>query len=97
MQRPKWIPRWLSVPLIVFTAFIAWMLFSEENNFLKAHELKTKVNELATQIEATKDSTTYYEQKINELNTDPETLEKIAREHYGMKGINEDVYVTDIP
>ena len=35
--------------------------------------------------------------KVNELNTDRETLERIAREKYGMKRENEDVYITDIP
>ena len=35
--------------------------------------------------------------KVNELNTDKETLERIAREKYGMKRHNEDVYKTDIP
>ena len=38
-----------------------------------------------------------YEKKIRELNTDRATLEKIAREKYGMKKDYEEVYVTDIP
>ena len=34
---------------------------------------------------------------MRELNTDRETLEKIAREQYGMKRVNEEVYITEIP
>ena len=48
-------------------------------------------------IQEQEDSAKYYERKTQELNTDKETLEKIAREQYNMKRTNEDVYKTDIP
>ena len=38
-----------------------------------------------------------FDAKVNELHTDRETLEKIAREKYGMKRENEEVFITDIP
>ena len=37
------------------------------------------------------------EAKVNELNTDNESLERLVREKYGMKRVNEEVYITDIP
>ncbi|MBQ0069981.1 MAG: septum formation initiator family protein [Bacteroidales bacterium] len=97
MQRPKWIPRWLNVPFVVFVIFIAWMSIFGENNFRKTHSLKTQINNLKAEIQAKNDSAKYYEAKVRELNTDRERLEKIAREQYGMKRENEDVYITDIP
>ena len=48
-------------------------------------------------IKQNEDSARIYDAKVRELNTDHETLERIVREQYGMKRVNEDVYVTDIP
>ena len=84
-QRPKWIPRWLNLPFIIFVAFILMLLFFGENNYMRINSYKQQINELI------------YEAKYQELHTDRETLEKIAREQYGMKRINEEVYITDIP
>lgn len=97
MQRPKFIPRWLNIPFVVFTLFIAWMLICGENNFIKTHALKSQINSLKAEIQAKNDSAKFYEAKVQELNTDRERLEKIAREQYGMKRENEEVYITDIP
>ena len=35
----------------------------------------------------------YYRRLNASLDTDPETLERIVREHYHMQRVNEDVYV----
>ncbi len=96
-HRPKWIPRWLSIPFIVFAAFILTLLFFGENNYLKISRYKKQINALKTEIKANEDSAAVYEAKVKELNTDRQTLERIAREKYGMKRPNEDVYVTSIP
>ena len=86
LRRPKWIPRWLNLPLVIFIVFVVSLLFTGENNYLKIN----------AEIKANEDSAAIYNAKVQELNTDRETLEKIAREKYGMKRINEDVYITDI-
>jgi len=96
-QRPKWIPRWLSLPLIIFVGFIVSLLFFGDNNFMLSSKYKAQANELKSQIKANQDSAARYNAKIQELNTDRESLERLAREKYGMKRINEEVYITDIP
>ena len=96
-KRPKWIPLWLSVPFVLFIAFIVMMLFYGENNYLQINEQKNEIDKVTAQIKALEDSAKYYERKTEELNTDKETLEKIAREQYGMKRTNEEVFITDIP
>lgn len=93
----RWIPRWLSFPLIIIIAFLFVMIFYGENSYLKNKEYGAKINELKQEIKANRDSAKYYQQKAQELSTDRETLEKIAREQYGMKKAYEDVYITDIP
>ena len=93
----RWIPRWLSLPLIIIVAFLIIMVFYGDNSYLKSKEYSKKIDELQKEIKANRDSAAYYQRKSHELATDRETLEKIAREQYGMKRENEDLYITDIP
>ncbi|MBQ1724979.1 MAG: septum formation initiator family protein [Muribaculaceae bacterium] len=95
LKRPSWVPRWLNIPLIIFIAFIVSLLLFGDNNYLKINELKSRINELKAEIKLNEDSAAIYEAKVRELNTDRETLERIAREKYGMKRQNEDVYVVE--
>lgn len=95
--RPKWIPRWLSLPLVVFVAFMLVLLFFGDNNYLEINSYKEQINQLKSEIKANEDSAALYETKVRELNTDRATLERTAREKYGMKRANEEVYATDIP
>ncbi|MBQ0121655.1 MAG: septum formation initiator family protein [Bacteroidales bacterium] len=97
MERPKWIPRWVSVSLVVFIIFLGWMLFFGEYNLFESYSLSSQKNDLTTEIQAMQDSAIFYDKKVNELNTDRENLEKIAREQYGMRRVNEEIYTTDIP
>lgn len=97
MKRPKFIPAWVSIPLIIFLVFIAILLFSGDNNYLINYKYEKEINELKAEIKANQDSAALFNARALELNTDPETLEKIAREKYGMKRDNEEVYITPIP
>jgi len=72
------------------------MLFFGDNNYMQISKQKNEINKLNSQIKNMEDSAQYYERKYRELDTDKENLEKLAREQYGMKRINEDVYETDI-
>ena len=96
-QRPKWIHRWLNKHLIIFVIFVAALLFYGDNNFIRSTKNRSQINELKSQIKNYEDSAAMYDAKINELNTDNESLEKLVREKYGMKRINEEVFITDIP
>ena len=79
IKRPKWIPLWLSLPFVIFIAFIAMLLFFGDNNYMQINEQKKEIDKLNAQIKQQEDSAKYYEQKTQELNTDKETLEKLAR------------------
>ena len=61
------------------------------------NQQKKEIDKMNAQIKVMEDSAKFYERKTQELNTDKETLEKIAREQYGMKRTNEEVFETDIP
>ena len=96
IKRPKWLPQWLNLPSLIFLGFIVMLLFFGEYNFMEISKQKSEINNLNAQIKNTEDSALYYERKYRELDTDKETLEKLAREQYRMKRANEDVYETDI-
>ncbi|MBR6490239.1 MAG: septum formation initiator family protein [Muribaculaceae bacterium] len=96
LTRPQWIPKWVNLPFLVFLAFIFMLLFYGDNNYMMITKQKNEINKLNAQIKEKEDSAQYYERKFRELDTDKETLEKLAREQYRMKRANEDVYVTDI-
>ena len=73
------------------------LLFYGENNYMLINQQKKEIDKMNAQIKVMEDSAKFYERKTQELNTDKETLEKIAREQYGMKRTNEEVFETDIP
>ncbi len=97
IKRPNWIPLWLSIPFIIFIGFIVILLFFGENNYMQISEQRVEIDKVKAQIKEQEDSAQFYIRKTQELNTDKETLEKIAREQYNMKRYNEEVFKTDIP
>lgn len=89
--------RWINLTFIIVMGFIVSLMFFGDNNFITSSELKKQIRTCQMEIKQNEDSAAVYEAKLRELNTDPQTLERIARENHGMKRPNEDVYVTDIP
>ena len=75
-------------------AFAVWMLFFDNRDFITTHfRQRAELNRL-------EESRAYYENEIaktrkelKELKSDPNILEKYAREKYRMKKDNEDLYV----
>ena len=74
-------------------AFVAWMLFFDENNMLVQYNRRHELAEL-------KKKANFYKQEINkvdvqfdELTVNTQTQEKYARENYMMKKDSEDVFV----
>ena len=90
-QRPKWIPRWLNIPLLIFVGFVVVLLFFGDNNYMRINKYRSQINDLKSQIKNNQDSAALYEAKDNE------SLERLVREKYGMKRVNEEVFITDIP
>ena len=88
------IPSWLKNRyLLVGAVFLVWMLFIDTNSWWFHRELSQEIDELeeATEYyrtEIKKDSTLLFD-----LDSNPEALEKYARETYLMKKDNEDVYL----
>lgn len=79
--------------LITGTAFVIWMAFFDRNDFYlqlkRVHELKKLQH--SEEVMDKQISDTRHE--LSQLKTNPETLEKYAREKYMMKKDNEDLFI----
>jgi cell division protein DivIC len=79
--------------ILSLLVFFVWLLFFDQNNLLERHKLSSEYDQLLQERE-------YYIRKIEEdrnrikeLKTDNENLEKFAREQYLMKKDNEEIFV----
>ena len=78
---------------IITVAFIVWMLFFDKNDLISQYEYHQQVNNLKQERDFYKSETEKVSKDLDELTSDPEKLEKFAREKYLMKKENEDVFV----
>lgn len=72
---------------------VAWLLFFDKNDVFTQVDLIKKLNKLETERDYYITQIENNKSDINELKTNPESLEKFAREKYLMKKDNEDVFV----
>jgi cell division protein FtsB len=75
------------------TAFIVWMLFFDKNDVNSQFEYRSQVNKLEEEKDFYTKEIKTAESDLQELTTNPEKLEKFARERYFMKKDNEDVFI----
>lgn len=76
-----------------FAFFLAWMIFIDSNNVLNQVKLSIKLNSLKDQKDFYQNRKIKIQSESDELMTNPELLEKFARERYLMKKPTEDLYV----
>lgn len=73
--------------------FFVWILFFDQNNLID------RISNLKQLHQLEKDETYYLEkikedtEKLKELKSNPDNLEKFAREQYLMKKPNEDIFI----
>jgi cell division protein FtsB len=79
--------------ILTIIIFFVWLLLFDQNNLAERRKSTSEYNQLL-------DEKDYYLQKIeddrnriNELKTNTDNLEKFAREQYLMKKDNEDIFV----
>ena len=74
-------------------AFAGWMLFVDVNDLRSQYRLGKKLRDLEMEKEFYDQQIKQVHQDREELLTDDQLLEKVAREKYLMKKPDEDVYV----
>jgi cell division protein FtsB len=81
--------------LITLAIFGVIVGFIDENSAIRRLGYKREIMQLNEEIEKYRAEYEESTEKLNELSSNPEMLEKIAREKYLMKKPNEDIYVFD--
>ncbi|MFN3135333.1 MAG: FtsB family cell division protein [Candidatus Kryptonium sp.] len=72
-------------------ALLLYLIFAEKG-LMKRARVEIELNRLKKKIEIMEKENASLKQKIHKLETNPEEIERIAREKYGMAKEGEEVY-----
>src|SRR4051812_6090193 len=78
---------------LVTVAFVVWMTFFDKNDLLSQYQYRQEVSKLEQERDFYKTETDKVSKDLNELTSNPQQLEKFAREKYLMRKDDEDVFV----
>ncbi len=88
------LPWWMTNPFfITVIVFSVWMVFFDESNMITQYRKHRELSTLLEKRRFYRDQIKETNKAFSELNSNPATQEKFAREHYWMKRDNEDVFV----
>ncbi len=79
--------------LVVTIAFVAIIGVLDENSLVRRAMHKYEIETLKSEIERYSEQYEEDTRRLEELDNNPEIIEKIARERYLMKRPDEDVYI----
>lgn len=79
--------------MITVLIFIVVIGFLDENSLIQRVKHRSEISTLNSEIEKYRKQYEEDTEKLKELTTNPEALEKIAREKYLMKKPDEDIFV----
>ncbi|MDC6362841.1 MULTISPECIES: FtsB family cell division protein [Flavobacteriaceae] len=94
LRNKKWFKVMTNMYVLVLTIFVIWMAFFDTNSFLIHWELRKEIKKLEKQKEFLKDEIAK-DKEILEKMSDPEEMEKFAREKYYMKKENEEIFLIE--
>lgn len=84
---------WINKYVLVTIGVFLLMCLDSDSNLYKRYMYDEHIRNLEKEIKFYRDEIEINRQKLNELRTDKEGLERFAREEYFMKRENEDVYI----
>ena len=79
--------------LITIVAFLVIIVFLDENSLIQRAKHQQEISTLNSEIEKYRKQFEEDTEKLKELTSNPEAMEKIAREKYLMKKPNEDIFI----
>ena len=78
---------------LIAMAFLVWMIFFDTNDLFSQYQYHEQVSKLKQERDFYQKETAKVAKDLDELTSNPQQLEKFARERYLMKKDNEDVFV----
>jgi cell division protein FtsB len=94
MKMNKKISKWVfNRYIITIVLFATWLTFFDENNLINQVQARGELNKLRVEKKYYSDKIDDYAYQIKALDSDPNFVEKYAREHYYFSKENEDVFI----
>lgn len=85
--------RQLKIIAVLVLAFLVYMAFFDQNNWLLQKERAQQLQDTKDRIEHLEQENEQMEAELKGLQNNPATVEKYARQKYFHKKDNEDVYI----
>ena len=85
--------RQLKIIAVLVLAFLVYMAFFDQNNWLLQKERARQLQDTKDRIEHLEQENEQMEAELKGLQNNPATVEKYARQKYFHKKDNEDVYI----
>ena len=89
---PAWLKNKYSISLLVF---VVWLVFFDHNDLFVQIERTGELKQLEKGKEYYTEQIQEMKKELSELDSDPASLEKAAREKYMMKKDNEDLFIIE--
>ncbi|XCI74684.1 MAG: septum formation initiator family protein [Flavobacteriales bacterium] len=74
-------------------SFTLWMVFFDTNSFISHWKLEQNIRKIQSERNYLKKEIAIEKYQLERIHTDPDYLEKLAREHFHMKRDNEDLFI----
>jgi cell division protein FtsB len=94
LKSKKWFGLLGNLYILVLTVFTIWMVFFDTNSLLIHLELRREITKLKKQQEFLKEEIARDKEVIERL-SDPEELERFARETYLLKRKDEEIFLIE--
>ena len=82
--------------VITIGVFAVIIGFLDENSLYRRFKYEREISQLKDEIEKYRVDYEENTTRLNELNSNPDAIEQVAREKYLMKKPNEDIYVFEV-
>ena len=89
LKQNKWINKY-TITLLIFAIII---IFVDDNSLIDRYKAYLEKRELQKEKAKYEENIKKDQEFLDAIQSNPEELEKFAREEYKMKGKNEDVYI----
>jgi len=76
---------------------VLWVAFFDANNLVKWSKIVINISEQESQKRYYKEAINSIDEKLNELSSNRDSLEKFAREQYLFKEDDEDIFIVEEP
>ena len=89
----QWLRKHFRLRWLWITGFVVFMAFFDENSFMQSYHLENRIKELERDVNHYKSVSKESRERLDELHTDHENLEKFAREQFLIKQPDEDLFI----